>query len=642
MLSAYARVPARAAVKHALLEWDAGRCWITDLSRNGTRVDGEPLTRGERVRLKDGAKLSLPSPTSECGVSFLLRVGVREAKDVYSFGTLLGAGAFGTVYEATHRVTGQVVAIKRLDKAKLRLSGGSAARRALRSEVAILRQCNHRHVVRLIEHFESDAYVELVMEKMSDGELFDRVKGGKLDEVDARGIFRQIAHGLAYLHKKGIAHRDLKLENILLNREDHPEPGPDGRKQQYLCVKLADFGVSRCLGEGSVARTFAGTPMYVAPEVMAASSSDKGYGTPADMWSAGIVLYMLLTGRQPFMEGQLGKTVQEQIEEGLVMFPEAHWRGVSAQAKKLVASLLLVDPAERLTAVATLQHPWLRKRRSSTRANGAGAGAVSRATRPGTRAPSQRRTQLLSTNGASGGAGGSGTAGAGAVSAAATGEPVLLRLGADLAGVAGTEAGKAASEGGSAASGSTGAGRAAPDTTSSASVDPTRRGQLRRRRRRRASEGDDDDANGAAAAAVESAGAGAGAGQADAGAAAGSIAGASAGGASGDNPTTPTRRSRDSGGAGSPARRRRRMSPGGNVVMPQSPRSPLPGAGVMPVCRYGASCFRTHNPVHMTQFFHPHLAERPPSTSASPRRAARRRRSSRGDDSTEGSGTRDE
>jgi serine/threonine protein kinase len=213
-------------------------------------------------------------------------------------------------------------------------------------EVAIMHVLSHPNIIQLYEVFYEPKTVTLVMELVSGGELFDRiVDKGNYSEKDAAGVIAQLCAALAYLHDKKIVHRDLKPENLL-----YAAPSPDET------LKVADFGLARKVAKkGEMMKTACGTPGYVAPEILA----NKGYdNTAVDMWSVGVILYILLCGFPPFYEEEL-PALFDSILKARYDFPSPWWDTISPQAKSLVKACLTIKADQRMTARQMLEEPWV-------------------------------------------------------------------------------------------------------------------------------------------------------------------------------------------------------------------------------------------------------------------------------------------
>jgi len=216
-------------------------------------------------------------------------------------------------------------------------------------EVSILQTLHHPNIVALHDFFEEPKSYFIVLEKMTGGELFDRVVAKQFySEREARDVFKIILNAVDYMHGMNVAHRDIKPENLLLVSRDDD-----------ALVKLADFGFATPCdndanhGMGSL-RTQCGTSSYVAPEVL----NRQYYGTKSDMWSAGIILYILLGGYPPFIE-ETDRELYQKIRCGDFEFHQAFWGDISEEAKSLISSLLEVDPKKRLSAKEALNNMWI-------------------------------------------------------------------------------------------------------------------------------------------------------------------------------------------------------------------------------------------------------------------------------------------
>jgi len=215
-----------------------------------------------------------------------------------------------------------------------------------------MKKVEHPNVLRLQEVFETDETITLVMELVTGGELFYKiVEKGNYSEKDASSIVRQMIKGVDYLHSQGIAHRDLKPENLLCAGES-----VDGEEYKPFRVVIADFGLSKIFEGGEQLETSCGTPDYVAPEVITAEGS---YDKSVDMWSCGVITYVLLCGFSPFLSStQTG--LFEKIIKVEYDFPDPEWTNISPNAKDFIKHLLVKDPKTRYTATECIEHPWLK------------------------------------------------------------------------------------------------------------------------------------------------------------------------------------------------------------------------------------------------------------------------------------------
>lgn len=358
-------------------------------------------------------------------------------EDDYEIGEQLGRGTFSVVRKCTYRATGEQRAVKVIDVKRFRLGSTFRATSVL-DEVRILRTLNHPNIIHVYGAYESSNYdgtssgssasragagpsvgaaargggseaILIVTELAAGGELFDSIiKAGNFTEPQARHVIYQSLKALEYLHDKGIVHRDLKPENLLvLGTKFVPELDPVVRPgRQYpstqdeanaarasdpshspstpmLQVKIADFGVARYVGAAaysSGATTFVGSPQYVAPEVLFSRDSGPrgpGYGRAVDVYSMGIILYVMLAGYLPFDEGapippeNFGQMQQlanenggrmpsweEKVKRGLFFFAPPVWTHISASVKDLIRQMMAVDPKQRFTVQQALAHPW--------------------------------------------------------------------------------------------------------------------------------------------------------------------------------------------------------------------------------------------------------------------------------------------
>jgi len=265
----------------------------------------------------------------------------RTFDTVYKRGDKLGEGAFSVVIEAKKRTAPtQSFAIKVVTKSRLSVED----EQALKDEIGVLRELDHDHIIRLFEVFDEPKHYYLVTEHMKGGELFDRiVQKAYYNEKEARDVCKILFQSLDYCHKKNIAHRDLKPENLLLMSNENDRQ-----------LKIADFGFAKKAPVPKCLTTQCGTPGYVAPEVL----EGVKYGTQADMWSLGVITYILLGGYPPFME-DTQRALFRMIKRGDYQFHPQYWQNVSRGAKGLIKKLLTVNPDERISASQALNDDWI-------------------------------------------------------------------------------------------------------------------------------------------------------------------------------------------------------------------------------------------------------------------------------------------
>ncbi|XP_018353388.1 PREDICTED: calcium/calmodulin-dependent protein kinase type 1 isoform X2 [Trachymyrmex septentrionalis] len=262
-----------------------------------------------------------------------------SVEDKYILKDLLGTGAFSEVRLAESKEKpGQMFAVKIIDKKALKGKEDS-----LENEIKVLRRLTHPNIVQLLETFEDKHKVYLVMELVTGGELFDRiVEKGSYTEKDASGLIRQVLEAVDYMHEQGVVHRDLKPENLLYYSSDEDSK-----------IMISDFGLSKMEDSGIMA-TACGTPGYVAPEVLA----QKPYGKAVDVWSIGVISYILLCGYPPFYD-ENDANLFAQILRGEFEFDSPYWDDISASAKDFIGKLMCVNVEERYTCKQALAHPWI-------------------------------------------------------------------------------------------------------------------------------------------------------------------------------------------------------------------------------------------------------------------------------------------
>lgn len=279
---------------------------------------------------EEKAAESYTSPTTEGGLLF----------GKYKIGKFLGVGGFAKVYEASDVVKERSVAIKIVSRRKIE---ECRLKSQLQREIAIMRRLNHPHIVKLHEVLATKTKIYLVMEFAQGGELYDRILNhGLLDEEHSRRCFHQLISAIQHCHSRGVFHRDLKLDNLLLD--------------ENLNIKVTDFGLSATTDQvrpDGMLHTLCGTPAYLAPETLAR----KGYeGDKVDVWQCGVVLYTLTVGSLPFNDPDVPRQLRK-IYRGAVRIP----RWVQPDLKHLIKRLLDPNPKMRITVDEILEDPWFKQ-----------------------------------------------------------------------------------------------------------------------------------------------------------------------------------------------------------------------------------------------------------------------------------------
>ncbi|XP_076904952.1 CBL-interacting serine/threonine-protein kinase 14-like [Bidens hawaiensis] len=259
----------------------------------------------------------------------------------YELGKLLGYGAFAKVYHGRDIESKQSVAIKAINKQKI-ITGGLVAH--VKREIAAMRRLRHPNIVRLHEVLANQKKIYFVLEFAEGGELFSKVAKCRFSEDLSRRYFQQLISAVGYCHSRGVYHRDLKLENLLLDEKWN--------------LKVNDFGLSAVtnyqnqIQSDGLLHTMCGTPAYVAPEIFA----KKGYdGAKVDIWSCGIILYVLSTGYLPFNDPNL-MVMYRKIYKGEFRVPK--W--ISRDLKRFLSRLLDTNPETRITIKEIINDPWFR------------------------------------------------------------------------------------------------------------------------------------------------------------------------------------------------------------------------------------------------------------------------------------------
>jgi len=254
----------------------------------------------------------------------------------------LGEGSYGSVSKAKNLSTGAVRACKSISKTHMTNTD------RFKAEISLMKIMDHPNIIKLYETFEDHRNVYLIMELCSGGELFDRIiEAGHFTEVQAATLMQQIIRAIYYMHENRVCHRDLKPENFLFLSKDPIDKN---------LLKIIDFGLSCKFQPGETLTTKAGTPYYVAPQVLAGK-----YGHESDLWSCGVIMFVLLCGYPPFF-GETDAEVLVKVKMGNFSFNPADWKNISDDAKNLIRNLLRMNPRDRYSAEQALNHEWIKNK----------------------------------------------------------------------------------------------------------------------------------------------------------------------------------------------------------------------------------------------------------------------------------------
>lgn len=344
------------------------RVILVDLGgTNGTFVNGKKVNSNNQQQLHTLDKIALSYPWNkvflyvDCQTSTSLNLPA-ELSNKYIMGKSIGKGACGEVYEIFLREGVGQFACKVISKTLLSLSDKDHNRNVM-IEAQILQKLHHPCIIAIQEVFDSTQNLYILLEYAAGGELFERLHSkGPMPEPLAKLYFYQMLNAVSYLHENKITHRDLKPENILLLSKKEP-----------CLIKITDFGMSRLVNEKSLMETQAGTPSYLAPEIVSCiqSRSSQGYTKLVDMWSLGVILYVCLVAYPPFSNerNDTDEDIYDQIVTANYNFNHSRWKNVSQLAKQLISFLLKLNSSERLNTDQALDHSWLDDRKMIQEAN---------------------------------------------------------------------------------------------------------------------------------------------------------------------------------------------------------------------------------------------------------------------------------
>ncbi|XP_019411281.1 PREDICTED: death-associated protein kinase 2-like [Crocodylus porosus] len=316
------------------------------------------MAEGGRAGGLAGGGTSLPTGAAEgsscpedvkalvTGTDAMAMFKAGNVEELYELLETLGSGHFGVVKRCRERGTGAFYAAKFVKTRKCRGSLRGLGREQVEREVGILQQLEHPNIMRLYDLFASKAEMVLVLELICGGELFDFIAAKEmLTEAEAIEFLEQILCGVAYMHSRHIAHFDLKPENIMLLEKDVPNPK----------IKIIDFGLAQKLEDGTTFKSLCGTPQYIAPEVI----NYEPLSSATDMWSIGVITYILLSGMSPF-QGETDAETLTNVVAGSYEFENKYFSQTSEMAKDFISQLLVKEPGDRMTAAECLVHPWIK------------------------------------------------------------------------------------------------------------------------------------------------------------------------------------------------------------------------------------------------------------------------------------------
>ena len=271
-------------------------------------------------------------------------IGYVKFSDLYEMKEVIGKGKFGVVNLGIHKKTGQQVAIKILNKENIKTAED---KELVRIEIGILKLCHHPNIVRLLDHLENNDYIYIITEYIEGGTLGQYFKKKKFNfsERQATNIMMQIANGVKYLQQYGIVHRDLKPDNIMITQQN-----------DYGVIKIMDFGLSKIVSPNERMVDGYGTLSYVAPEVLLRTP----YNKEVDIWSLGVILFYMLSGKLPF-RGRKEQEVAEKIVYDPLEFDEDDWEMRSQKVQDLISCCLEKKKENRITIDEFINHPWFKK-----------------------------------------------------------------------------------------------------------------------------------------------------------------------------------------------------------------------------------------------------------------------------------------
>ena len=299
------------------------------------------------ISLVEKSKMGSQIHKEELRLSVTNSLFVSEVKGLpnkkYQIMSKIGSGAYGTVYLAQNIITKANVAMKKIPKSAENLLEDNE----IKDEIEILKKLDHPNIVKILEFYNTEDSYYIITDHCSYGELYYQINKS-YSETQMAVVLRQILSGLSYLHENNIIHRDLKLENILITEIENSIT----TKEKLFNIKIIDFGTAKIFDRKHSQYKIVGSSYYLAPEVL-----NHSYNEKCDMWSAGVILYMLLCNVAPF-DGNDDAEIMEKIKQGKFNKKDPRYANASKEIKDLIENLLEYDSNKRLTALEALHHPW--------------------------------------------------------------------------------------------------------------------------------------------------------------------------------------------------------------------------------------------------------------------------------------------
>ena len=303
----------------------------------------------KNIRRESEYKKNLDENIIICPSSFIVENKTQNIKEHYKILEKIGSGSFGKVYRVNHIHSNQFRAMKVISKETLQYQDDD---KKFLKEIEVLSKIDHPNILKVFEYYQDNKSYYVITELCKGGELYEQIyELNHFSEKEAAIIMEQLLSAVMYIHSKGIVHRDLKPENILLE---------NNKEKKNFYIKIIDFGTSNFFDKSTKLNLKVGTPYYIAPEVLMKSYNDK-----CDIWSIGVILFILLSGTPPF-NGNDEEDIMKNVLIGKYSMVGDEWQNISKEAKNLTQMLLTYDPEKRITAEQAWNHPWISKYTKST------------------------------------------------------------------------------------------------------------------------------------------------------------------------------------------------------------------------------------------------------------------------------------